>query len=116
MCHCNIRSGTCHVCAHSLETATSGAAPHAGVYQEVMGSAHNMLGAPHIAEVRLTCDMRPPSGEAPRPPDVPCTWMRSLVQACDLLSKGHPATTKHGHDNILHTFTPRPLRPHPTYQ
>jgi hypothetical protein len=28
----------------------------AGVYQEVMGSSHNMLGAPHVAEIRLATD------------------------------------------------------------
>lgn len=72
-CHCKTRSGTSHVRRHCQEAATSGAAPHAGVYQEVMGSAHNMLGAPHIAEVRLTCDMQAQSGESPRPPGLPCT-------------------------------------------
>lgn len=33
-----------------------------GVYQEVMGSSHNMLGAPHVAEIRLAADNSGPNG------------------------------------------------------
>ena len=33
-----------------------------GVYQEVMGSAHNMLGSTHVVQVKLSSDRRLDSG------------------------------------------------------
>ncbi len=48
----------------SAVTSVISSASAAGVYQEVMGSAHNMLGAPHVAEIRLSSEATAPAGEA----------------------------------------------------
>ena len=47
-----------HTKPYALEASPGGAppGPRAGVYQEVMGSAHNMLGATNVVEVRLAAD------------------------------------------------------------